>query len=302
MQSSNLRGIASMIVAVAAFAVMDVTMKRLVESYPPLQVTFLRATASLPFLLIATAFFGRFSDLIPKRIGLHLMRGFLGVIMLWLFVFAVRTLSLADAYTIYMSAPLLITALSVPILREHVGWRRWVAIVVGLIGVVIVLKPTGTGLITIGGIAALASAICYAISAITIRVLSRTDSAPATIFWTLSFISIISGAMVAFDWTPLRWEHGYLFFGVGLFGAIGQHFITQAFRLASPAVVAPIEYTALMWGMLFDWILWLTAPSVRMLGGAAIIVASGLYIIYRERLTMPATRPATAPSPDTVSP
>jgi drug/metabolite transporter (DMT)-like permease len=302
MQSSNLRGILSMIVAVAAFAVMDVTMKRLVESYPPLQVTFLRATASLPFLLIATALFGRFSDLIPKRIGLHLMRGFLGVIMLWLFVFAVRTLSLADAYTIYMSAPLLITALSVPILREHVGWRRWVAIVVGLIGVVIVLKPTGTGLITIGGIAALASAICYAISAITIKVLSRTDSGPATIFWTLSFISIISGAMVAFDWTPLRWEHWYLFFGVGLFGAIGQHFITQAFRLASPAVVAPIEYTALMWGMLFDWILWLTVPSSRMLGGAAIIVASGLYIIYRERLTMSATKPATAPSPDTVSP
>lgn len=275
-----------MLVAVAAFSVMDVTMKRLVETYPPMQVTFLRAVTSLPFLLLATALFSRWRDLVPNRIGLHLMRGFLGVAMLWLFVYAVRFLSLADAYTIYMSAPLLITALSVPILKEHVGWRRWLAIIVGLIGVIIVLKPQGTGLISIGGLAALASAVGYAISAITIKVLSRTDSGSATIFWALFFISVISGILCAFDWTPLRLEHWYLIVGVGLFGAIGQHFITSAFRQASPAVVAPIEYTALMWGMLFDWLLWLTLPNARMLLGAAIIVASGLYIIYRERTLM----------------
>src|SRR5687767_1522669 len=97
MPSANLRGILSMIAAVAAFSVMDVTMKRLVETYPPMQVTFLRAAASLPFLLVATALFGRWRSLIPQRIGLHLMRGALGVAMLWLFVYAVRFLSLADA-------------------------------------------------------------------------------------------------------------------------------------------------------------------------------------------------------------
>ncbi|HEY6641529.1 DMT family transporter [Povalibacter sp.] len=283
MQSSKLRGILSMIAAVAAFAVMDVTMKRLVETYPPMQVTFLRATASLPFLLLATALFSRWRDLIPRRLGLHVLRGMLGVGTLWLFVYAVRFLSLADAYTIYMSAPLLITALSVPMLGEHVGWRRWLAIVIGLIGVIVVLKPSGTGLITIGGAAALASAVGYTLSAITIKILSRTDSGTATIFWALLFVALFSGIFTAFDWTPLQWQHWYLIAGVGLFGAIGQHCITYAFRLASPAIVAPIEYTALMWGMLFDWLLWLTLPNARMLVGASIIVASGLYIIYRER-------------------
>jgi len=285
MQSSNLRGILSMIVAVAAFSVMDVTMKRLVETYSPMQVTFMRATASLPFLLLATGLWGRWRDLVPKRIGLHLLRGCLGVAMLWLFVFAVRFLSLADAYTIYMSAPLLITALAVPFLGERVGWRRWLAVGVGLIGVIVVLNPTGTGLITIGGAAALASAVFYAISAITIRILSRTDTGTAIIFWVLLFMALFSGLFAIFDWTPLQREHGWLILGVGLFGAIGQHFITYAFRQASPAVVAPIEYTALLWGMFFDWLLWLTLPGSRMLVGAAIIVGSGLYVIYRERVT-----------------
>lgn len=284
MQSSNLRGILSMIVAVAAFSVMDVTMKRLVETYSPMQVTFLRATASLPFLLLATGLWGRWRDIVPKRIGLHLLRGCIGVAMLWLFVYAVRFLSLADAYTIYMSAPLLITALAVPFLGERVGWRRWLAVIVGLIGVIVVLKPSGAGFITIGGLAALLSAVLYAISAITIRILSRTDTGAAIIFWVLLFIALFSGAFALFEWTPLQREHGWLILGVGLSGAIGQHFITYAFRQASPAVVAPIEYTALLWGMTFDWLLWLTLPGSRMLMGAAIIVGSGLYIIYRERV------------------
>ncbi|HMN45811.1 MAG TPA: DMT family transporter [Povalibacter sp.] len=284
MQSSNLRGILSMIVAVAAFSVMDVTMKRLVETYSPMQVTFMRAIASLPFLLLATGLWGRWRDIVPQRIGLHLLRGCIGVAMLWLFVYAVRFLSLADAYTIYMSAPLLITALAVPFLGERVGWRRWAAVIVGLIGVIVVLKPSGTGIITIGGLAALASAVLYAISAITIRILSRTDTGAAIIFWVLLFMALFSGFFALFDWTPLQREHGWLILGVGLSGAIGQHFITYAFRQASPAVVAPIEYTALLWGMTFDWLLWLTLPGSRMLIGAGIIVGSGLYVIYRERV------------------
>lgn len=288
-QSSNLRGILSMIVAVATFSVMDVIMKKLVETYPAMQVTFLRGAASLPFLLLAAAWFNQWRDLVPKRWQLHVVRGLLSVATLWFFVYAVSKLSLADTYTIFMSAPLLITALSVPMLGEHVGWRRWMAVGAGMIGVIIVLKPSGTGIITIGGLAALISAVGYALSAITIRILLRTDSGPATIFWALSATTVISGGIAAFEWVPLQWDHWMLIVGVGLSGAIGQHFITYAFRLAAPPVVAPIEYTALMWGMLFDWLLWLTVPSSRMLVGAAIIVASGLYIIYREREGKPAS-------------
>ncbi len=270
-----------MIAAVATFSVMDMTMKRLVETYPAMQVTFLRAAASLPFLLLGSALFGEWRDLVPRRLMLHLVRGFLGVITLWLFVYAVQFLSLADTYAIFMSAPLLITALSVPMLGEHVGWRRWLAVAVGLIGVLIVLKPSGQGLITLGGLAALASALGYALSALTIRVLSRTDSGAATILWSLLFVTLISGAISSFAWVTLHWQHWPWILAVGLSGAVGQYFITLAFRLTAPAALAPIEYTALLWGMIFDYVLWLTVPSARMLLGAAIIVGSGLYALSR---------------------
>ena len=285
MQSSNLRGIGAMLLAVATFAMMDVTMKKLVESYPSMQVTFLRGAASLPFLFGATALFGTWRDLIPKRWLLHILRGLLAVATLVFFIYAVSQLSLADTYAIFMSAPLLITALSVPMLGEKVGWRRWVAVLVGLCGVLVVLRPSGTGLITIGGLAALASALGYALGAITIRVLIRTDSSAATIMWTLLFLTIAAGVFSITNWKALQWEqHWPWIVGLGVSGALGQYFMTHAFRLTSPSVVAPLEYTALMWGMLFDWLLWMTTPSARMLLGASIIVSSGLYVIYRERI------------------
>ena len=283
MHSSNLRGLAAMAAAVATFSVMDVTMKKLVEVYPAMQVTFLRGAASLPFLLAAIALFGRWRDLVPQRWGLHLTRGLLTVITLWFFVYAVSQLSLANAYAIFMSAPLLITALAVPMLGEHVGWRRWLAVFVGLAGVLVVLKPSGNELITLGGLAALASAGAYALGAITIRILARTEHSAAIVFWALALLTLFSGAAAAMVWTPLQWQHWPWIAGLGLTGALGQHFFTHAFRLAAPPVVAPLEYTALMWGMLFDQLLWMTAPSTRMLVGAAIIISSGLYVLYRER-------------------
>jgi drug/metabolite transporter (DMT)-like permease len=285
MPTTTRRGIVMMLAAVIAFAVMDVLMKRLVADYPAMQVTFMRAVASLPLLLAANAAFGHWRDLLAKRWGLHLMRGFLSVALLWCFVYAVSQLSLTNTYAIFMSAPLLITALSVPILGERVGWRQWLAVLVGLVGVIIVLKPTGSGLVTIGGLAALASAIGYAVSAITIRIVTRTDSSAATVFWSLFFVATISGIIASFRWVPVAWDHWLLIAGLGLTGALGQYFITEAFRLAAPPVIAPLEYTALAWGMLFDWLIWATAPGLRMLTGAFIIVASGIYVINRERST-----------------
>lgn len=286
-----------MLAAVATFSMMDVTMKHLVESYPSVQVTFLRGIASLPFLIGAIGIFGRWRDLIPNRWRLHLVRGLLSIVTLWGFIYSVSKLSLADAYTIFMSAPLLITALSVPLLGEHVGARRWVAVAVGLCGVVLVLKPSGAGLITIGGIAALVSALGYALSAITIRILSRTDTGASTVVWALSIMTLISGAIAIDGWVAMQWQHWPWILALGVTGALGQYFITDAFRRAPPPVIAPLEYTALAWGMLFDWVIWMTAPSSRMLVGAAIIVASGLYVIHRERAPTVAA-PANIPTSD----
>jgi drug/metabolite transporter (DMT)-like permease len=279
----HLRGILSMLAAVASFSVMDVTMKHLVATYPPMQVTFMRGLASLPLLIGAAGLFGRWQDLMPRRWWLHLVRGLLSVVTLWGFVYAVKRLSLADAYTIFMSAPLLITALSMPLLGEHVGPRRWAAVVVGLCGVVLVLKPSGTSLITLGGLAALGSALGYALSALTIRILSRTDTSAATLVWALTIMTLISGVLAIGGWIAVAWSDWPWLMGLGITGALGQYFITDAFRRAPPPVIAPLEYTALAWGLLFDWFIWMTAPSSRMLLGAAIIVASGIYVINRER-------------------
>jgi drug/metabolite transporter (DMT)-like permease len=182
-----------------------------------------------------------------------------------------------------MSAPLLITALSVLLLRDRVEWRRWVAVLVGMVGVMIVLRPTGVGLVTLGGLAALGAALGYAVSAITIRILARTDSSGATVLWALLLMTIFSGILAAPGWAALRVQDWLWICGLGLSGAFGQYFITDAFRRAQPAVIAPLEYTALAWGMMFDWLIWNTSPSTRMLAGASIIVASGLYVIRRER-------------------
>lgn len=274
-----------MLAAVATFSIMDVTMKHLVEFYPAMQVTFLRGVASLPLLFGAVGVFGQWRDLVPQRWKLHVVRGFLSVVTLFGFIYAIRFLSLADAYTIFMSAPLLMTALSGPMLGEHVGARRWAAVFVGMLGVVVVLKPSGSSLVTLGGLAALVSALGYALSALTIRLLSRTDSGASTVVWALSIMTLIAGVIAARTWVPLQLEHWPWILGLGISGALGQYFITEAFRRAPAPVIAPLEYSALAWGMLFDWVIWMTAPSSRMLLGAGIVIASGLYVIHRERLT-----------------
>ena len=277
-----------MLAAVASFSVLDVSMKRLVETYPAMQVTFIRGLASLPVILLATACFGRWKDLVPNRWGLHLLRGVLQVATLYFFVYAVSRLSLANAYTIFMSAPLLITALSVPFFGERVGWQRWAAVAAGMLGVLVVVRPGGGAelgeMAILGGLAAIASATAYALGALLVRVLQPTETSAATVFWPLCLTSIFAGILASSIWVPVLWDHWYWIVIIGVSGALGQHFFTEAFRLAAPSVVAPLEYTALAWGMLFDWLLWMTAPSSRMLIGAAIIVASGLYVIHRERL------------------
>lgn len=278
-----------MLAAVATFSVMDLSMKRLAETYPAMQVTFIRGLASLPFILIATVGFGRWRDLIPNRWALHLLRGLLQVATLYFFVQAVSRLSLANAYTIFMSAPLLITALSVPFFGERVGWHRWLAVGAGMIGVLVVVRPSGSGveisgMAILGGLAAIASAAAYALGALLIRVLQPTETSAATMFWALSLTAVFAGLLSIPGWVAVLWDHWYWIAIIGLSGALGQHFLTEAFRLAAPSTIAPLEYTALAWGMLFDWLLWMTVPSARMLIGAGIIVASGLYVIHRERV------------------
>ncbi len=280
-----------MLVSVALFALMDAGLKTLSAHYPPFQVAAMRGLSSLPLVLgwaLASAGAGA---LLRVRWPLHLVRGVLGIVMMASFVYALKRLPLSTAYSIFFVAPLLITALSVPILGEHVGPRRWTAIAVGLLGVLVVLRPTGEGVLTLAGLAVLVAAFGYAVSAILVRVLARTDSTQATTFWLLALMALGAGLLAWPGWVPLRGEHAAIIAGIGIAGALGQYTITEAFRSGEASLVAPLEYSALVWGVLLDLSLWGVLPDGLTWLGAAIIVGSGLYLIRRERVHAEAEHP-----------
>jgi drug/metabolite transporter (DMT)-like permease len=280
---SNLSGILIMLLAVGTFALMDAGLKLLTPHYPPSQVATLRGLASLPFVLVWVMASIGLQALLRVRWPLHLLRGVLAVGMMVGFVYALRRMPLSTVYTIFFVAPLLITALSVLVLREHVGPRRWSAIGIGLLGVLVVLRPTGGGVLSLAGVAVLLAALGYAVGAITVRVLSRTDSTQAMMFWMLVLLALGAGLLAWPEWVPVRREHWPLIAGIGLAGAVGQYAITEAFSRGEASVIAPFEYTALAWGVALDLALWGVLPDAVTWLGAAIIVGSGLYLIHREK-------------------
>ena len=173
----NLRGIAAMLLAVGLFSLMDGGLKHLSGHYPPMQVAALRGLAALPLVLAWVLATGQWVTLWRVRWGMHLLRAGLSIVMLASFAYALRRMPMTGAYALFFVAPLMITALSVPMLGEKVGPRRWAAIGVGLLGVLVVLRPTGEGLASLAGLAVLAAAAGYSLSAIMVSLLHRTDSA-----------------------------------------------------------------------------------------------------------------------------
>jgi len=279
----HLRGILAMLVAVAFFAVMDSQLKLLAGHYGPLQVSCLRGAASLPFVLLPVLLRGRTARLRPVNVRLHLLRGALSVLMLGSFVYAVRESSLATTYSIFMCAPLLVAALSAPLLGERVAGSQWGAICVGLAGVLLMIAPRGGGeWVSRGALAAVVAVATYALSVVSLRLLARTDSTESMVFWFSVLLSLGAGLLALPDWVALRADHWPLFVGIGVSGALGQHFITEAFRHAPAAVVAPFEYTALLWGVLLDLAIWGVLPGAVTLVGGAIVIGAGLYLLRRE--------------------
>lgn len=272
-----------MIAAVAAFSFMDALLKLLSAHYPPMQVATLRGAASLPFTVLPVLISRRLGDLRPRRFPMHLLRGFLTVIVLGGFIYAVRVASLANAYSVFLSAPLIVAALSVPLLKERVDWRNWLAILVGLGGVLTMLRPSAAGLASLGALAALVGATAYAFSVIALRVLTRTDTTVGVVFWTVTLMTVIAAAIAAPGWVAIEPGHWKWLLGLGLLAAIGQYLLTEAFRSAPPSVVSPFEYTALLWGIGIDRLVWHVLPSARVVFGGGIVIASGLYLIWRER-------------------
>jgi drug/metabolite transporter (DMT)-like permease len=221
--SGSVRGIGAMLSAVFMFSIMDSSMKRLSQTYGGFELSCLRCVSSIVFLLVPIAWTRSWRTLRPANLPLHLVRAVLGIVMLGTFVYAVRRLSMAETYSLFLCAPLLMTALSVPLLGESVPPRRWCTIAVGLAGVLVMLRPTAGGFASLAAAAAAAAAGSYALSAVLVRTLGRTNSSAAMVVWFLLMVSIGSGILAAPEWRRVATDDWPWLGVIGFTGALGQY-------------------------------------------------------------------------------
>lgn len=244
---------------------------------------FYRQLIAMPLIcfLIARSQAG-WPSIVTDKHRLHILRSVLGIFAMGLNFWAMTLLPLADATTISFTVPIFATLFASLILREQVGIRRWAAILIGFVGVLIVIQPGGTLIPAFGAAVALGGALVTAAVTMVIRMLGRTETSVVTIFW-FSVYTLPALAVCAFIYggghDAKTW--GYLL-GVGIFGALGQLGITQSLRYAPVSTIVPMDYSALIWATIFGIVIFGQYPGLSIWLGAPIIIGSGLFIAWRE--------------------
>lgn len=246
------------------------------------ELAFYRFAFGLPPLLLWIGLTRNFGAWRTGRPLAHLGRGMLGLSTMVTAFAALTFLPLAEAATIGFAAPLFSVMLSALVLGEPVGRHRWSAVAIGFVGVLIVMRPGGTHLPPLGLALAVAAAVGTAGVTITIRQIGRTESTPTIVLWFTLFSIGATGLLMPF-FGQVHDAYGWgILLALGLFGGLGQLFLTSALRFAPVSVVVPFDYAQLLWAVLLGWLLWGTHPAASTWAGAVVIVASGLYTIYRE--------------------
>lgn len=212
----------------------------------------------------------------------HLARAGIGVSGMMCGFAALRLMPLTEFTAISFSAPLIITALSAPVLREKVGLHRWIAVVIGFVGVLLMLRPDPTNVSFLGGLLALGLALGTAGAGLTIRQLGTTEAGPTIVFYFTLACTVVGAIGLPFVWSTPDLTTLALLVGVGFTGGIGQLLLTQAYRVAPVAAIAPFDYAALLWNGLLGFLIWHETPRGAVVLGGAIVVCSGLYILFRE--------------------
>jgi len=288
-------GIACHLLAVALFTCMSSLIKVLGEGYSTAQIVFFRSAPALIPVLLYLPSQGGWSALRTRRPGLQAVRGIAGFASMFCAFYAVAHMALADYVALSFTAPLFGTLLSIPLLAERIGPWRLGACLVGFSGILIMVGPTGASF-DVYSLTAVASAFLYGLVMVVMRRLGRVDNPAATVFYFTFGSAVVAGVMMCFDWvTPTPRDLGLLL-AVGLLGGIAQIFMTQAFRLAPPSVIGPFDYTAMIWALLIGWFAFGSFPTAASLIGAAVICASGLFILYRETIRGVAKAPVKGSS------
>ena len=303
-------GIACIVGAVTLFVLQDALIKWLSGDYPLHEIVLVRSVVAIAIVLFVMRFEGGIHLLRTRRPGLQLARCALLVAANSAFYLALAAMTIAEATSLFFVAPLLITALSALVLRETVGPRRWTAMCIGLAGVIVMLRP-GEGVLRLVALLPIFSAAAYALMQIVTRRLGTTDRASTISFYAQAGFIVTSvaiglvagdgrfapedGASLAFllrAWTLPSLGDAALFLAIGVFNGFAGYLMSQAYRIAQPAVLAPFEYVALpmavMWGVVFfgNW------PDPITYAGMALICGSGLYVVHRETLLARARRAA----------
>ena len=281
-QNAPGRGILWMLATAFCFVSMDALAKYLSQSYPVLQVVWARYVFHL--LILALVLGPRLPRVARTgRLGLQFLRSLFLLGATGLFFAALSFIPLADATAIMFVAPILVTAMSVPLLGEYVGPQRWASVVVGFLGALVIIRP-GSDAMEPAALLALGAASCYGFYQIATRRLSATDAPLTTLMYSAAVGVLVSSAAVPFFWvtpSPADW---LTMMGLGLFGALGHFALIKAFQAATAVTVTPFGYVNLLWAVLFGFVFFGELPDAWTMLGAAIIAASGLYILHREKL------------------
>nr|WP_322630166.1 DMT family transporter [Paracoccus rhizosphaerae] len=290
--TGNVKGALLQLAAMGLYATHDVVIKTLGGVYPPLQILFFASLLSFPLVSMVLMRDPQPGSLRPNSMGWVVLRTGCAVVAGMGAFFAFSTLPLTQVYAILFTTPLLITILSIPLLGERVGLHRWAAVVVGLSGVLIVLRP-GAQDLQLGHAAALAGATASAMGAVIIRRLGRTERPLVLMMWPMLGNFFAAGAALSLGYQPMALPHLAMAGIIAALGLIGSFLVIMAYRAGEAAIVAPMQYSQILWATAYGWLLFDEAIHPATLVGVAIIIGSGIYIVWREGRGVSVNRPAT---------
>lgn len=282
--ANNVRGAVLALVAMGIFATHDVVVKVLGAQYSAFQIVFFAALLSFPIVSVILLADAREESLKPRHPWWVLLRTVCTTITGVAAFYAFSTLPLAQVYVILFSSPLLITILAIPILGETVRLRRWAAVIAGLVGVLVVMRP-GQAELSFGHLAALIAAICGATASVIVRRIGQDERAVVLLLYPMVGNVVAMGAALPFVYRPMPLGDLGLIGVIAVFGLTASYLVILAYRAGEAVIVAPMQYSQILWATGYGYLLFAETPDGPTMLGAGIIIASGIYIVLREGRT-----------------
>jgi drug/metabolite transporter (DMT)-like permease len=281
MQKSNTKAAIYALIAFAIYATHDVLVKILGADYSPFQIVFFNVLFGLPLVTLIMMQDAKPGTLVPVHPIWSGIRTIATMFSGVLAFYAFASIPLAQVYSILFAMPLLITVLAIPILGEKVGFHRWMAVFVGLFGVLIVLRPDSVSL-ELGHLAALGAALCGAIASVIVRKVGQDERLVVLMIYPMILTFAVMGLAMQFNYNPMPIHDLRISFMVATLGLVATFFVIAAYRMGEAAIVAPMQYSQIIWASLFGYFLFEETMDQSTIIGAAVIIASGLYIVLRE--------------------